>query len=77
MLQLAYYGRFDEAAALAARLRGWGLAASMADLGLPHGETEAAGCFDFLAATREMKTAGEAALPQLRKAVDAVMRPEG
>ena len=69
VLQLAYYGRFGEAEALAARLRGWGLAASMADLGLPHDEADADACFDFLAATREMKAAGEAALPRLRQAL--------
>ncbi len=69
VLQLAYYGRFGEAEALAARLRGWGLAASMSDLGLPHDEADADACFDFLAATREMKAAGEAALPRLRQAL--------
>jgi glycerol dehydrogenase len=69
VLQLAYYGRFGEAEALAARLRGWGLAASMADLGLPHDEADADACFDFLAATREMRVAGEAALPRLRQAL--------
>lgn len=73
VLQIAYYGRFDEARALAARLRGWGLAASLGDLGLPTDEAEAAVCFDFLAATREMKTAGESALPRLKAAVEAVL----
>ena len=72
VLQLAYYGRFVEAEALAARLRGWGLAASAAEIGLPHDEAEARACFDFLAATREMKAAGASALPRLREAVARV-----
>ena len=74
VLQLAYYGRMDEAEAFATRLHGWGLAASLGDLGLAHGEKEFEDCCRYLCGMNEMKAAGEAAVPRLRKAMRSVFR---
>ncbi len=57
VMQHAYNGHPAEAAALAARLRGWGLAASVSDLGLPVGPDEAEACAQFIDATKTMKAA--------------------
>ena len=75
VMQHAYNGRPDEAAALAARLRGWGLAASVAELGLPVGPGELDACADFIGATKTMKAAvaiDPAAPARLRDALRAV-----
>ena len=72
VLQLAYYGRFDEAANFAKRLRGWGLAASMKDLGFSSGESDVNACVDYLCSMDEMKAAGESALPRLKEAMKAI-----
>ncbi len=72
VLQLAYYGRQDEAAAFAARLRGWGLPASLGDMGLTPGAADVEACIDYYSVTDEMKAAGEAAVPRLREALKAV-----
>ena len=75
VMQHAYNGRPDEAAALAARLRGWGLAASVAELGLPVGPGELDACADFIDATKTMKAAvaiDPAAPARLREALRAV-----
>ena len=74
VLQLAYYGRTDEAESFAARLRGWNLPASMEDLGLPSGPDEAEACFDYLCTTKTMKAAGPEAFPRLRKALGILFR---
>ena len=72
VLQLAYYGRMAEAEAFAARLRGWGLAASFGDLGLPFGDDDAKAFMEYMCRTDEMKAAGAAAEPRLRKALEAI-----
>ena len=72
VLQLAYYGRVDEARAFAARLRGWGLAASMGDLGFPFGEDDVKAFMEYMCRTDEMKAAGESAVPRLREALKAI-----
>ena len=75
VMQHAYNGRPDEAAALAARLRGWGLAASVAELGLPVGPGELDACADFISGTKTMKAAvaiDPAAPARLRDALRAV-----
>ena len=75
VMQHAYNGRPDEAAALAARLRGWGLAASVAELGLPVGPGELDASADFIDATKTMKAAvaiDPAAPARLREALRAV-----
>ena len=74
VLQLAYYGRIEDAEHFAARLRGWGLAASMGDLGFSFGDEDAAACMEYLCGMDEMKAAGEAAVPRLREALKAVFR---
>ena len=75
VMQHAYNGRPDEAAALAARLRGWGLAASVAELGLPVGPGELDACAEFIGATKTMKAAvaiDPAAPARLRDALAAI-----
>ena len=74
VLQLAYYGRMDEAEALAARLRGWGLADTVAGLGLPDGPAEVEACLDYLRATKEGKAVGTAGEPRLREALATIYR---
>lgn len=74
VMQLAYYGRTADAEALAARLRGWGLAASMGDMGLPFDESEAERCFRFICGTKTMKAAGSGAEPRLKEALASVFR---
>ena len=72
VLQLAYYGRVDEARAFAARLRGWGLAASMGDLGFAFGPEDADACVAYFYGMDEMKAAGAGAEPRLREALRAI-----
>ena len=72
VLQLAYYGRMGDARAFAARLRGWGLAASMGDLGIPFGDDDVAAFMEYMCRTDEMKAVGEAAVPRLREALKAI-----
>ena len=72
VLQLAYYGRQDEAAAFAARLRGWGLPASLGDMGLAPGAADVEACVEYFSGMDEMKAAGEAAVPRLREALKVV-----
>ena len=75
VMQHAYNGKPAEAAALAARLRGWGLAASVAELGLPTGPGELGACADFISATKTMKAAiavDPAAPARLRDALAAI-----
>ena len=74
VLQLAYYGRISEAEAFAARLRGWGLAASMGDLGFPFGNDDIEAFMAYMSVTDEMKAAGEAGVPRLREALKVVFR---
>ena len=74
VMQLAYYGRLQEAERFAARLRGWGLAASMGDLGFPFGEEDIGAFMEYMRGTDEMKAAGEAAVPRLREAMKSVFR---
>ena len=74
VLQLAYYGRVPDAERFAARLRGWGLAASMGDLGFSFGEGDAEACMEYLCGMDEMKAAGADAVPKLRKALKVVFR---
>ena len=56
----------------AARLRGWGLAASLGDLGFSFGEEDAEACMDYLCGMDEMKAAGANAVPKLREALRVV-----
>ena len=72
VLQLAYYGRIPDAERFAARLRGWGLAASMGDLGFSFGDEDAEACMDYLCGMDEMKAAGANAVPKLREALKVV-----
>jgi len=72
VLQLAYYGRTDEAEAFARRLRGWGLAASFGDMGLSFGPDDADACVAYFCGMDEMKAAGESAIPKLRTALKAI-----
>jgi glycerol dehydrogenase len=72
VLQLAYYGRIPDAERFAARLRGWGLAASMGDLGFSFGEEDAEACMEYLCDMDEMKAAGANAVPKLREALRVV-----
>ena len=75
VMQHAYNGKPDAAAALAARLRGWGLAASVAELGLPIGPGELDACADFIGATKTMKAAvavDPSAPSRLRDALRAI-----
>ena len=72
VLQLAYYGRTDAAEEFARRLRGWGLAASMKDLGFSFGESDVNACIDYLCSMDEMKAAGESAVPRLKEAMKSV-----
>ena len=58
--------------AFAARLRGWGLAASMGDLGFPFGEDDVKAFMEYMCRTDEMKAAGESAVPRLREALKAI-----
>ena len=77
VMQHVYNGKPDEAAALATRLRGWGLAASVADLGLPIGPGELDACADFISATKTMKAASAldpGAEQRLREALKAIFR---
>ncbi len=77
VMQHAYNGHPDKAAALAARLRGWGLAASVAELGLPSGPEELAACASFIDATKTMKAAvavDPGAPARLREALVAMYR---
>ena len=74
VLQLAYSGRTTEAEAFAARLRGWGLAASMGDLGVPFGDDDVAAFMEYMCRTDEMKAAGASAIPKLRAALKAIER---
>ena len=70
--QIAYNGRPREAEAFAARLRGWGLNASMSDFGLPHGEAELEQCVTYMYTQPELKAAGECQRARLRDALGAV-----
>ncbi|MBQ6337679.1 MAG: iron-containing alcohol dehydrogenase [Kiritimatiellae bacterium] len=72
VLQLAYYGRQDEAAAFAARLRGWGLPASLGDMGLVPSAADVEACVEYFSGMDEMKAAGAAAVPRLREALKVV-----
>lgn len=77
VMQHAYNGRPAEAAALAARLRGWGLAASVAELGLPTGPAEERACLDFIMGTKTMKAAravDDRAEARLAEALKAIFR---
>lgn len=77
VMQHAYNGHPDKAKALAARLRGWRLAASVAELGLPSGPEELAACASFIDATKTMKAAVEidpGAPARLREALRAIYR---
>ena len=72
VLQLAYYGRIPDAERFAARLRGWGLAASMGDLGFSFGDEDTEACMEYLCGMDEMKAAGANAVPKLREALKVV-----
>jgi len=74
VLQLAYYGRLNEAERFAARLRGWGLAASMGDLGFPFGDDDIEAFMKYMSVTDEMKAAGDAGVLRLREALKVVFR---
>ena len=75
VLQLAYYGRVSDAERFAARLRGWGLAASVGELGFPYGPEEYEACVEYMRNTKDMKAAGPAAEPRLREALKTIFAP--
>ena len=75
VLQLAYYGRLQEAERFADRLRGWGLAASMGDLGFPFGDDDIEAFMAYMSVTDEMKAAGDAGVPRLREALRSIATP--
>ena len=72
VMQLAYNGHLEESAKLAARLRGWGLAASVSELGFPYGPDEFEACVEYMRNTKDMKAAGPAAEPRLREALKTI-----
>ena len=74
VLQLAYYGRIDAAEAFAARLRGWGLPASLGDMRLAFGLSDVEACISYFCGTDEMKAAGAESVPRLRQALKSVFR---
>ena len=77
VMQHTYNGHPDKAEALATRLRDWGLAASVAELGLPSGPEELAACASFIDATKTMKAAvavDSGAPARLREALVAIYR---
>ena len=77
VLQHAYNGRPDEAQSLAGRLRRWGLAASMGELGFDHGESDARAWFDYILGTKTMKAAVAAdpgAPVRLREALKGIFQ---
>ena len=77
VMQHAYNGHPDAAEVLAARLRGWGLAASVAELGLRVDPGELDACARFIDATKTMKAAiaiDPAAQSRLREALKAIYR---
>ena len=74
IVQHVYNGSPDEAAALAARLRGWGLAASMGELGFPCGAEDFESFAAYMLGTKTMKAAGADAEPRLREALKAIFQ---
>lgn len=74
VMQLAYYGHMAEAEALASRLRGWGMPASMGDLGLPFDADELEACMEYMRGTKTMKAIGESAAPRLREALKTIFK---
>ena len=72
VMQLAYNGHLDDSRKLAARLRGWGLAASVAELGFPDDPDEFEACVEYMLGTKDMKAAGPAAEPRLREALKTI-----
>ena len=75
VMQLAYNGHPDESRKLATRLRGWGLAASVGELGFPYGPEEYEACVEYMRNTKDMKAAGPAAEPRLREALKTIFVP--
>ncbi len=75
VMQLAYNGHPEESRKLAARLRGWGLAASVGELGFPYGPEEYEACVEYMRNTKDMKAAGPAAEPRLREALKTIFVP--
>ena len=75
VMQLAYNGHLEESRKLAARLRGWGLAASVGELGFPYGSEEYEACVEYMRNTKDMKAAGPAAEPRLREALKTIFVP--
>ena len=73
-MQHVYNGSPAEAAALAARLRGWGLAASMGELGFPCGAEDFESFAAYMLGTKTMKAAGADAEPRLREALKAIFQ---
>lgn len=77
VMQLAYNGHMAEAESFAARLRGWGLPASMGDLGLPFDNAEADACTAFIEKTKTMKAAipvDASAIPRLRESMKVIFK---
>ena len=76
VMQHVWNGRPGEAAALASRLRGWGLAASMRELGFACGDADVRPWFDYILGTKTMKAAvavdPNGAPERLREAMKAV-----
>jgi hypothetical protein len=74
MTNIAAVAMLTIAASVICALCGVDLAASLGDLGLAHGEKEFEDCCRYLCGMNEMKAAGEAAVPRLRKAMRSVFR---
>ncbi len=75
VMQQAYNGHPEESAKLAERLRGWGLAASIGELGFPTDEAEFETCVEYMRGTKDMKAAGPASEPRLREALKTIFVP--
>ena len=75
-MQHAWNGRPEEGEALAARLRGWGLAASMRELGFSTAPADVSEWETYLLSTKTMKAAlaaeGQDAEKRLRDSMAAI-----
>ncbi len=74
VMQLAYNGHPEESAKLAARLHGWGLAATIGELGFPCDAAEFEACVEYMRNTKDMKASGPSAEPRLREALKTIFR---
>ena len=77
VMQLAYNGHPDASKKLVERLHGWGLAASVGELGFPCDAAEFESCVEYMLATKDMKAAvadDPGAEARLRKALETIFK---